>query len=194
MRPQRRGNEENASPRPPYRAASSILAEMRNGSYTPSPPQTSASRMEALRDLWAGGVSKLWRRGRLRCAAGLRIFDDFWRINLKGAMLGAAIAAMAPGDVDNLKERVCRLTSRYWIFDIVQIPPYRRRLIVLWLTFCGSVNAKFPALDHAIVADDPCDRTASREVEQGTVTSVPCRRVAPMRITQYRSCRTRSRT
>ena len=84
-----------------------ILAEVRAMGHTPpSPPQMSASRMETLRELWVGGELEAVETREITVRRTFADFDEFWMINLKGATVGATIAAMAPGDIDKLKERV----------------------------------------------------------------------------------------
>jgi ubiquinone/menaquinone biosynthesis C-methylase UbiE len=84
-----------------------ILGEMRAMGLTPpSPPQMSASRMEALRKLWTGAGLEAVETREITVRRTFADFDDFWMINLKSATAGRAIAAMDPDDADKLKERV----------------------------------------------------------------------------------------
>jgi len=70
------------------------------------PPSAEASRMEALRDLWAGaGLVDIATRE----IAVQRSFDDFetfWRIARTGPRIAPRIAAMADGAGQRLKERM----------------------------------------------------------------------------------------
>jgi len=84
-----------------------ILGEMRAmGISFPQPPQLGVSRPEALRDLWTGAGLDAVETREIMVHRTFADFDDFWTINLKSTTIGPAIAAMAPGDVDKLKERV----------------------------------------------------------------------------------------
>jgi hypothetical protein len=72
----------------------------------PQPPQLGASRLEALRDLWTGAGLEAVETREIVVQRTFADFDDFWTINLKSATIGSAVAAMAPGDADNLKARL----------------------------------------------------------------------------------------
>jgi ubiquinone/menaquinone biosynthesis C-methylase UbiE len=84
-----------------------ILAEMgAMGLTPPSPPQMSASRMEALRDLWAGAGLEAVETREITVYRTFADFDDFWMINLTGSMVGPTIAALASSEAAKLKNRV----------------------------------------------------------------------------------------
>jgi len=84
-----------------------ILAEMRAMGLTPpSPPQMSASRMEALRDLWTGAGLEAVETREITVSRTFVDFDDFWMINLTGPTVGPAVAALASGEAEELKNRV----------------------------------------------------------------------------------------
>ena len=84
-----------------------ILGEMRAMGLPPSqPPQLGVSRQEALRDLWTGAGLEAVETREITVRRTFTDFDDFWTINLKSATIGPAIAAMAPGEVAKLKQRV----------------------------------------------------------------------------------------
>jgi SAM-dependent methyltransferase len=84
-----------------------ILAEMgAMGLTPPSPPQMSASRMEALRDLWAGAGLEAVETREITVYRTFADFDDFWMINLTGSLVGPTIAALASSEAAKLKNRV----------------------------------------------------------------------------------------
>ena len=84
-----------------------IIVEMREmGFAPPRPPRMDASRMEALRDLWnAAGLMDVETR-KITAQRTFASFDDFWMTKLKAPSIGPTIAAMEPGDVETLKNRV----------------------------------------------------------------------------------------
>ncbi len=83
-----------------------IWDEMRALGVTPMhPPRSSASRMEAMRDLWTGaGLDEVETR-EITVQRTFADFDDFWTTS-QGSSVGPQIAAMASGDVELLKARV----------------------------------------------------------------------------------------
>jgi hypothetical protein len=84
-----------------------ILAEMRAMGLTPPiPPQMSASRMEALRNLWMGAGLEAVETREITVYRTFADFDDFWMINLTGSTVGPAVAALASGEAEKLKNRV----------------------------------------------------------------------------------------
>jgi ubiquinone/menaquinone biosynthesis C-methylase UbiE len=84
-----------------------IIAEMRAMGYTPpSPPSFGASRMEALRDLWAGAGLDTIETREIAVSRTFVDFDDFWTINLMSPSVGPTVAAMSSGDADRLKARL----------------------------------------------------------------------------------------
>jgi ubiquinone/menaquinone biosynthesis C-methylase UbiE len=84
-----------------------ILNEIRTtGFVLPSPPRTSASRMDVLRDLWIrAGLEDVVTR-EVTVERTFADFDDFWMTNLTGPTVGSAIAGMASGEAEELKRRV----------------------------------------------------------------------------------------
>jgi ubiquinone/menaquinone biosynthesis C-methylase UbiE len=90
-----------------------IQAEMRAFGFEPlRPPQADIARIDALARLWteAGLINVETRE--IVVQRDFADFDEFWRICLLSSTIGGAIAAMAPGDVTLLKERVkARLTA-----------------------------------------------------------------------------------
>lgn len=84
-----------------------IQVEMRARGVTPLlPPRSDASRMEALRDLWAGAGLDAIETREITVQRTFTDFDDFWTTTLLGSSVGPTVAAMAPGDVELLKRRV----------------------------------------------------------------------------------------
>jgi len=88
----------------PYEA---LQAEMRGlGVAVPTPPNPGASRVDALRGLWAGaGLGSVETR-EINVRRTFNDFDDYWATVLGGASVGPQLAAMAPGDLALLKARV----------------------------------------------------------------------------------------
>jgi SAM-dependent methyltransferase len=84
-----------------------LRIEMRAMGMTPlDPPSASASRTEALRNLWtAAGLEAIETR-EIPVQRTFTNFDDFWTTSLKGSSIGPTIAAMAPGDIAQLKARL----------------------------------------------------------------------------------------
>jgi ubiquinone/menaquinone biosynthesis C-methylase UbiE len=87
--------------------AEPIQAEMRAMGITALlPPSAGASRMEALRDLWAhAGLTAVETRA-IAVQRTFADFDDFWTTNLMGASVRPTIAAMSSDEVELLKTRV----------------------------------------------------------------------------------------
>ena len=84
-----------------------IQVEMRAMGVTPLlPPRSDASRIEALRDLWAGAGLDAIETREITVQRTFTDFDDFWTTTLLGSSVGPTVAAMAPGDVELLKRRV----------------------------------------------------------------------------------------
>nr|WP_245003694.1 class I SAM-dependent methyltransferase [Bradyrhizobium liaoningense] len=69
------------------------------------PPRLDASRMEALRELWAGAGLEDVQTREITVQRTYSSFDEFWAINLKSPSLRPAIAAMKPADVETLIAR-----------------------------------------------------------------------------------------
>ena len=84
-----------------------LQAEMREqGVATLLPPSPGASRMDALRDLWAGvGLDGVETR-EITVQRTFADFDDYWTTILGGASVGPKLAAMAPDDLEVLKARM----------------------------------------------------------------------------------------
>ena len=88
----------------PYEA---LKVEMRGlGAVVPEPPSPDASRIDALRELWAdAGLEAIEARpiSVQRTFAG---FDDYWTTILGSASAGPKLAAMSSGDLALLKTRL----------------------------------------------------------------------------------------
>ena len=84
-----------------------LQAEMRAMGVTPLlPPSASASRMEALQNLWAEARLEAVETREITVQRTFASFDDFWATSLLGASVGPTVAAMAAGDVERLKTGV----------------------------------------------------------------------------------------
>jgi ubiquinone/menaquinone biosynthesis C-methylase UbiE len=84
-----------------------IRIEMRAmGLTVVSPPTSEASRIEALHDLWTrAGLDAVETRD-IRVQRTFDDFEDFWTASLLTPSARPTIAAMAPNDIELLKERV----------------------------------------------------------------------------------------
>ena len=88
----------------PYQA---LHDEMRGlGVAVPTPPNPDASRLDAMRDLWAGaGLADVETR-EITVERTFGDFDDYWATVLGGPSVGPALAAMAPEDRKVLTSRM----------------------------------------------------------------------------------------
>lgn len=85
-----------------------IQAEMRAMGVTPLlPPNAGVARIDALRQLWTDAGLDLVETREITVQRTFADFDDFWTCTILGGGVGPVIAAMAPGDADVLKARVC---------------------------------------------------------------------------------------
>lgn len=84
-----------------------LRAEMRAlGVEVPTPPSPDASRIEALKDLWAGvGLTAIETR-QITVQRTFADFDDYWATVHLGPSVGARLAAMSPDDLALLKTRM----------------------------------------------------------------------------------------
>ena len=94
----------------PYEA---LQEEMRGmGVEVPTPPSPDASRIDALRDLWAGAGLDSVETREITVRRTFADFDDYWTTILGGASVGAQLAAMTPDDLARLSARMrSRLTA-----------------------------------------------------------------------------------
>jgi ubiquinone/menaquinone biosynthesis C-methylase UbiE len=90
-----------------------ILVEMRAMGLTPPrPPRMDASQLEMLRELWTGAGLGTVETREIVVHRTFVDFEDFWMTNLKSPSIGPAVAAMAYGDAETLKDGVrARLSS-----------------------------------------------------------------------------------
>lgn len=84
-----------------------IRSEMRAMGLTPPvPPSAAASRMDALRELWANAGLENIETREISVERTFANFDEYWTINLLGSSIGPMVAAMASGDAERLKRGV----------------------------------------------------------------------------------------
>jgi ubiquinone/menaquinone biosynthesis C-methylase UbiE len=87
--------------------AEPLMAEMRAMGLKPLlPPSVDAANMDALRALWTGAGLESVETRRITVERTFADFDDFWSISILGSSIAPMIAAMAPGEADQLKARV----------------------------------------------------------------------------------------
>ncbi len=84
-----------------------IQSEMREMGMKPmAPPSAGASRIDTMRDLWAGaGLEDLETRT-IAVERSFADFEDFWTTSLLGGSVSQTLAGMGPGNMEKLKERV----------------------------------------------------------------------------------------
>jgi ubiquinone/menaquinone biosynthesis C-methylase UbiE len=70
------------------------------------PPSASASRMEALRNLWTSAGLEAVETREIMVQRTFADFDDFWTTTMTGSNFGRTIAAMTAADAALLKTRV----------------------------------------------------------------------------------------
>ena len=70
------------------------------------PPSADASRMAALRALWTGAGLEAVETREILVNRTFADFEDFWRSSTANPSIGQSIAAMAAGDVEQLKLRL----------------------------------------------------------------------------------------
>jgi SAM-dependent methyltransferase len=84
-----------------------IRIEMRALGLTPlSPPREDASRMDVLRELWAGAGLDAIETTEITVQRTFADFEDFWTTTLLGSSVGPTVAAMSSSDVARLKAGV----------------------------------------------------------------------------------------
>jgi ubiquinone/menaquinone biosynthesis C-methylase UbiE len=84
-----------------------IMEEMRAMGHTPvMPPSAEASRMEALRDLWAGARLDAVEWREITVQRTFADFEEFWAIGLTAATIRIVVASMDAREVETLKRRV----------------------------------------------------------------------------------------
>jgi len=88
----------------PYEA---LHFEMRGmGVAVPSPPSPGASRIDAMRDLWAGAGLDSVETREITVRRTFDDFDDYWATVLGGPSVGPQLASMASRDLALLKSRM----------------------------------------------------------------------------------------
>ncbi|HLM54890.1 MAG TPA: class I SAM-dependent methyltransferase [Pyrinomonadaceae bacterium] len=94
----------------PYEA---LQAEMRGlGVAVPTPPSPGASRIDAMRDLWAGAGLESVETREITVRRTFADFDDYWTTVLGGPSVGPQLAAMVSEVRELLKARMrARLPS-----------------------------------------------------------------------------------
>jgi SAM-dependent methyltransferase len=84
-----------------------LLAEIRRmGIAVPTPPRPDASRMDALRDLWAGAGLEDVDTREIKVQRTFAGFDDYWAAIHGGPSISPKLAAMKPQECVRLKERM----------------------------------------------------------------------------------------
>ena len=88
----------------PYEA---LQSEMRGlGVAVPLPPSPGASRIDVLRELWAGAGLEAVETREITVQRTFADFDEYWTTILGGASVASALAAMAAEDLAVLKARM----------------------------------------------------------------------------------------
>lgn len=81
--------------------------EMRGmGVAVPVPPSPDASRMDAMRDLWAGSGLDSVETREITVRRTFADFEDYWATILRGPSVGPQLAAIASEDLSLLKVRM----------------------------------------------------------------------------------------
>jgi SAM-dependent methyltransferase len=84
-----------------------LKAEMRRmGIAVPQEPSRDASRIDAMRDLWAGAGLEAVETRELTVQRTFADFDDYWTIVRGGPSVGRKLAAMSPEDIGLLQARM----------------------------------------------------------------------------------------
>jgi hypothetical protein len=85
-----------------------LKVEMRGlGVVIPEPPSPGASRIDALRELWAGAGLQAIGTAQISVQRTFAGFEDYWTTILGSASAGPKLAAMSSGDLARLKARLC---------------------------------------------------------------------------------------
>jgi SAM-dependent methyltransferase len=88
----------------PYQA---LHDEMRGlGIAVPTPPSPEASRIDSMRDLWAGAGLESVETLEITVRRTFADFEDYWMTVLGGPSVGSQLAAMAPDDLTLLRARM----------------------------------------------------------------------------------------
>jgi SAM-dependent methyltransferase len=88
----------------PYQMLQDEMREL--GVAVPTPPSPGASRMDALRDLWAGAGLESVEAREIAVRRTFADFDDYWATVLGGPSVRTQLAAMASDDLARLRARM----------------------------------------------------------------------------------------
>lgn len=84
-----------------------IQAELRVMGVAPvRPPSPTASRMEALQELWSNAGIEAIETREISVERIFKGFDDYWSISALGSSVAATLAGMSSGDIEGLRSRV----------------------------------------------------------------------------------------
>jgi SAM-dependent methyltransferase len=84
-----------------------IQAELRDMGLTPPlPPSVGASRIAAMRDLWAGAGLESVETREISVRRSFANFGEFWSTSTTSGSIRPTLAGMAPGDVEKLQAQV----------------------------------------------------------------------------------------
>ncbi|HEY7578074.1 MAG TPA: methyltransferase domain-containing protein [Acetobacteraceae bacterium] len=84
-----------------------VRAALRDVGIAPlSPPSVAASRMDALRDLWAGAGLRSVETREITVQRSFADFDEYWTMSTGAGSIRPTVAAMPRGDVERLKQLV----------------------------------------------------------------------------------------
>jgi hypothetical protein len=84
-----------------------IQAELRVMGVAPvRPPSPTASRMEALQELWSNAGIEAIETREISVERTFKDFDDYWSISALGSSVAATLAGMSSGDIEGLRSRV----------------------------------------------------------------------------------------
>jgi SAM-dependent methyltransferase len=88
----------------PFRHIRTALRDF--GITPPSPPSAAASRMGALRDLWAGAGFASVETREITVQRGFADCDEYWTVATGSGSIRPTVAAMSAGDVERLQQLV----------------------------------------------------------------------------------------
>ncbi len=88
----------------PYEALHAEIRAM--GVAVPVPPSRDASRLDVLRELWAGAGLQSVETREIAVQRTFADFDDYWTTIFGGPSVGRQLAAMAPEDLARLNMRM----------------------------------------------------------------------------------------
>ena len=106
----------------------------RAGHRLPTQPSVSASRMDALRDLWiTAGLDAIETR-EITVQRPFTDFDDFWTANLLNPRVRPVVASMPPGELERLRARVRE-----------RLPSDDATGVVSYTATANAIKARMPA-------------------------------------------------